>query len=211
MLKKWIGKIHLASYITLIVDAIFLCVYYVIKKNHEVPMELWAILSLAIPLAILCITSLIVRNKKIDLDESFENNRIYRYFCNVLTVLCIIPVLPVVLIIAVVSAIVSSSKRAFKPLIKIGFKYQYKDKKYTLQKGNVKIEIPYNKEEYLISFDSGESFVKIEESHLGTADDRQELRLKLNEYLNAHSLDKQRGDAYPPLTDYVAFLKKHLS
>ena len=211
MLKKWIRKIHLASYITLIVDAIFLCVYYVIKKNHEGLMELWAILLLAIPLAILCITSFIVRNKKIDLDESFEGNKIYRYFGKALTVLCIIPLLPAVLVVAVISAIVSGSKKKFKPLIKMGFKYRYKDKKYTLQKENVKIEIPYNEEEYLISFDSGESFVKIEESHLGTADDRQELKLKLNKYLNAHPLDKQRGDAYPPITDYVDFLKDNLS
>ena len=36
------------------------------------------------------------------------------------------------------------------------------------------------------------------------------LKYKLNDYLSAHPVDIQRGDAVPPFTEYIEFLNINL-
>lgn len=91
------------------------------------------------------------------------------------------------------------NKKTFKKLIVKGFSYSRKDKKYTLKKDDIIIEISNGLTNYCISFDNGVIFVRVEESNLGTSYDRDELKYKLNGYLSAHPVDKQRGDAIPHL------------
>lgn len=216
MFRKWIGKIHLAGYIAFIVNAIITCVYYnVIKQDHEGPMELWSILLMAIPIAILCISSIIIKVRKVKLEDSFENNKIADGIVNAFTVLAMILLFPILLVFGIVGAIISGlsapQRKTFSALIEKGFRYQHRNKKYILQKENVKIEIFNNLEEYYISFDGGETFAKVEECHLGTPHDREELKSYLYEYQSAHPVAKQRGEADPPLRQFVDFLNTHLS
>lgn len=70
--------------------------------------------------------------------------------------------------------------------------------------------IPFGLEDYYISLDAGEQFVRIEESDLGTSYARESLKQKLDEYKNAHPVDKQRGDAIPPIREVVEFLNSVL-
>ena len=80
-----------------------------------------------------------------------------------------------------------------------------------MQKDQIVINIFGGLTEYYISFDNGKTFVKVEESDLGTSYDRERLKNKLNEYLSSHPVDIQRGDAVPPLREYVGFLASVLS
>lgn len=57
MLKKWIGRIFIASAISLILVAAFIATYYnFILKDHEGPMDLWAIIALCVPLIIFVVS-----------------------------------------------------------------------------------------------------------------------------------------------------------
>ena len=79
-----------------------------------------------------------------------------------------------------------------------------------MKKGEIIIEISNGLIDYYISFDNGKNFIRIEESNLGTSYDRDNLKYKLNEYLSAHPVDKQRGDEIPPFVDYIEFLNNNL-
>lgn len=82
---------------------------------------------------------------------------------------------------------------------------------YILTRNEIVIRIHANFIEYYISFDYGKSFVRVEESDLGLPYDRDVLKAKLNEYKNAHPVDVQRGDALPPISEFVDFLDHNLN
>ena len=207
--RKWYGRIFLASAVTVILSAIVVCLYYnVFHKEHEGPMEPWAVLLMVVPFAIMCISRIIIEVNQIDVEK--HNNIVGKIF----SVLGIILLLPIFIIYAIIASIIlcftGINKKSFRKLTAKGFQYRYKHKKYILQKENVVIEVFHNLEEYNISFDGGETFVKVEDSHLGTVYEREELKFQLYEYQHSHPVDRQRGDAVPPLDYYIAFLTAHL-
>ncbi len=216
MLKKWIGRIFIASAIASILVAAFIAVYYnFILKDHEGPMDLWAIIVLCVPLVILVVSRIIIDVKKIKLKDSFDEkgivSKISNAFANIFVVIAMIPLFPIILVFAIVQTVTTTpNKKTFKKLINKGFTYTHKDKKYILKKGEIIIEISNGLIDYYISFDNGKNFIRIEESNLGTSYDRDNLKYKLNEYLSAHPVDKQRGDAIPPFVDYIEFLNNNL-
>lgn len=215
MFRKWIGRIHLASFIGALVAAVIVCVYYnVLHPEHDGTVELWGILLLSIPFGILCLTSILTKCMKIDFEDSFDNKKISHTISKVLIVLLAVPLFPILLIMGIVAAIFATLSRPnkinFKPLIDKGFVYRHQNKTHTLQKDNICIEISENFEEYRISFDKGETFTRVEESHLGLPHERDELKFRLYEYRHAHPVDRQRGDAVPPLKHFVDFLDAHL-
>ena len=73
MLKKWIGRIFIASAISLILVAAFIAIYYnFILKDHKGSMDLWAIIALCVPLIIFVISRVIIDVKKIKFNDSFN-------------------------------------------------------------------------------------------------------------------------------------------
>lgn len=215
MLKKWIGKIFTASAIASILATIFTGIYYnLIKKNHEGPMDFWAILLLVTPLLICVVSMIIINANKMEIQISGIAKKLLKIVETVCTVFAMVILSPILLIMFIPTAIVTlctePSKKTFKGLIDKGFTYAHKSKKYTLRKKEIIIEISNSLERYCISFDGGETFVRVEESHLGTSYEREELKYKLNEYLSAHLVDRQRGEVKPPLSDYLQFLNRYL-
>lgn len=134
MLKKWIGRIFIASAIALILVAVFIAVYYnFILKNHEGPMDLWAIIALCIPLIILVISRIIIDVKKIKLKDSFNEkgivSKIANVFADVFIVIAMIPLFPIILVFSIVQTLTTTpNKKTFKKLINKGFSYIHKDK-----------------------------------------------------------------------------------
>ena len=216
MLKKWIGKIFIASAISLILVAAFIAIYYnFILKDHEGPMDLWAIIALCVPFIIFVISRVIIDVKKIKFNDSFSEkgviSKISNVFANIFFVIAMIPLFPIILVSTIIQTVTTTpSKKTFKKLINKGFSYIHKDKKYILKKEDIIIEISNGLTDYFISFDNGESFVRVEESNLGTSYDRDELKYKLNHYFSAHPVDIQRGDAIPPFIEYIEFLNINL-
>ena len=211
--RKWIGRLFLASGLSLLILVAFIAIYYnLINKEHTGPMDWWAIVLLVIPTFFMCFFRIIIDIKKISFEESFSKSSFVRklgdIILKVFTILGMIFLFPIILLFIIYELIFgfNVSKKSFKKLIKKGFKYQNKNKAYILTRENIVIEILYSLEDYYISFDNGENFVRIEESHLGLPYNRDELKRRLNEYKNAHPVDKQRGDALPPLSYFIAFL-----
>lgn len=220
VVRKWIVRIHWTSFVALIVNLVIIAVYYnVIKRDHQGPMDWWGILLLVIPLVLMCISYLIMHTCKIDFETSFGNEKtgkkIVKGFTSVFAVIAVILFLPLIIVFSIVmgcfTLLTAPRKKTFSALTAKGYRYQHKNKKYILEKENIKIEILHNLEEYYISFDGGKTFAKVEESTLGTAQDREELKFHLHEYQCAPPLYKQRGDAVPPLAEFIAFLDLYLS
>ena len=192
------------SGIVSILVSIFLVIYYkLIIKNHTGMMDWWAIVILVIPFIVLCVSRIVIEFLPI---IEVENNIIKKVIMTISEVL-LLPILLIYLIVALfIPSMGSVNKKTFKKLIDKGFTYKYKNKVYTLKRDNIEIQILANLEDYYISFDSGENFVRIEESNLGFQYDRDELRFRLHEYITAPSLYKQRGDIVPPTSYFVDFL-----
>mgnify|MGYP003291984714 CR=1 FL=1 len=191
-----------------ILVSIFLVIYYkLIIKNHTGMMDWWAIIMLVIPLVVLCVARIIIEFTPIIV---VENNIIKKIIMTITEVL----LLPIMLIYLIVALFVPSmgtvNKKTFKKLIDKGFTYKYKNKVYTLKRETIEIQILANLEDYYISFDSGENFVRIEESNLGFQYDRDELKFRLHEYITAPSLYIQRGDVIPPVSYFVDFLNNFI-
>lgn len=208
------------SGIITILIAFFLTLYYcVFNKQHTGPMDWWAIILLAIPTVILMISRIILDILCVEVDENFKAtntwDRIRASIISIVNGLATVLVLPIDLVIIIgiifLSPFFAPSKRLFKKLIARGFKYKYENKYYILTKNEIIIRVFHDFQEYYISFDSGENFVRVEESDLGSSYDRKVLKSKLDEYINAHPVDKQRGDAVPPVTDFVDFLDHNLT
>lgn len=211
--RKWIGRLFLASGLALLISGAFIAIYYnLINKEHTGPMDWWAVVLLVIPTFFFCFFRIIIDVKKIQFEEPFSKPSFVRklgdIILKVFTILGMIFLFPIILLFIIFELIFgfNVSKKSFKKLIKKGFKYQNKNKAYILTRENIVIEILYSLEDYYISFDNGENFVRIEESDLGLPYNRDELKRRLNEYKNAHPVDKQRGDALPPLSYFIYFL-----
>ena len=211
--RKWIGRLFLASGLALLISGAFIAIYYnLINKEHTGPMDWWAVVLLVIPTFFFCFFRIIIDIKKISFEESFSKSSFVRklgdIILKVFTILGMIFLFPIILLFIIFELIFgfNVSKKSFKKLIKKGFKYKNKNKAYILTRENIVIEILYSLEDYYISFDNGENFVRIEESDLGLPYNRDELKRRLNEYKNAHPVDKQRGDALPPLSYFIDFL-----
>lgn len=211
--RKWIGRLFLASGLALLILVAFIAIYYnLINKEHTGPMDWWAIVLLVIPTFFMCFFRIIIDVRKISFEESFSKSGFVRklgdMILKVFTILGMIFLFPIILLFIIYELIFgfNVSKKSFKKLTKKGFKYQNKNKAYILTRENIVIEILYSLEDYYISFDNGENFVRIEESDLGLPYNRDELKRRLNEYKNAHPVDKQRGDALPPLSYFIDFL-----
>ena len=214
-MEKKVKVIWVISGIISILFAVFLSLYYcLILEKQEGFIDWWAIILIAIPVVILMITRILIFVWNIDIDESFKDKNFIGKIgvCINLIIMFIstVLVLPIGVVLLIVSVIYNCftipGKRSFKKLISKGFTYKYEKKTHILTKNNIVIWIFDNFEDYYISFDEGQNFIRVEESNLGTVYERNVLFTKLNAYKNAHPVDKQRGDAIPPISDFVNFL-----
>ena len=202
-MKNKVEMIHVISGIILILISIFLVFYYtLIIKNHTGMIDWWAIVILVIPAIVLCVCRIIIEKYPI---IEIEKN-IFKKIVYTISEILIIPFLLLYLLINLFIPNGIVRKKDFKKLIKKGFKYQYKNRAYYLSRDNIIIQILYNLENYYISFDNGNDFVRIEESKLGSQHDRDELKFRLHEYITAPSLYKQKGDVVPPISYFIDFL-----
>lgn len=139
--------------------SIFLVIYYkLIIKNHTGMMDWWAIIMLVIPLVVLCVARIIIEFTPIIVVE----NNIIRKIIMTISELLLLPIMLIYLIIALfIPSMGMVNKKTLKKLIDKGFTYKYKNKVYTLKRETIEIQILANLEDYYISFDSGENFVRI--------------------------------------------------
>lgn len=215
MQNKHIVKLFIFSAIALLLIACLLCIYYnVIKTSHEGPMDPWAIVLLSIPTITFIASYIIIKIKKIDFENSLDKEgalyKCLKVVGKIFFVIVIIIFFPIALVVALLTIPTLPNKKTFKKLINKGFSYAYKDKKYILKRKDIVIEIQLGLTDYYISFDNGNTFERVEDSNLGTSYEREKLKQALNEYENAHPVDKQRGDALPPLNDYIEFLNLYI-
>lgn len=124
----------------------------------------------------------------------------------IFTILTVIILFPLILIFSIISLIIGDYRREFKKLKKIGFKYKYKKPKHIFTRDNIIIEIFHTYEDYYISFDNGQTFERVEDTNLGLPYNRENLKFKLNKYKYTSGLERQRGEAFPPLPDFIDFL-----
>ena len=213
MLKKAKTILIISGIATIIISA-FLALYYcVINKEHEGMIDWWAIVLLIFPMLMMIFSRIILYLNNEDIDESSKNKnffeKIWITIKNLITLISEVLILPFFFIYLIIELFYVSSyptKKELKKLLNKGFKYKKKDKVYILSKDKIVIEILYGLEDYYISFDNGQNFVRVEESELGSQYNRDELKWRLKEYQCAHPVDRQRGDAKPPLSYFVDFL-----
>ena len=202
------------SGLTTIIISAFLTLYYCfINKEHEGMIDWWAIVLLIIPMLMMIFSRIILYLNKEDIEESYKNKnffeKIWVTIKNLITLISEVLILPFFFIYLIIELFYVSSyptKKEFKKLLNKGFKYKKNNNVYILSKDKIVIEILYSLEDYYISFDNGQNFVRVEESELGFQYNRDELKWRLKEYQCAHPVDRQRGDAKPPLSYFVDFL-----
>ena len=213
MLKKAKTILIISGIATIIISA-FLALYYcVINKEHEGMIAWWAIVLLIFPMLMMIFSRIILYLNNEDIEESYKNKnffeKIWITIKNLISLISVVLILPFFFIYLIIELFYVSSyptKKEFKKLLNKGFKYKKKNKIYTLSKDKIVIEILYGLEDYFISFDNGQNFVRVEESELGFQYNRDELKWRLKEYQCAHPVDRQRGDAKPPLSYFIDFL-----
>ncbi len=206
--------ILIISGLTTIIISAFLALYYcVINKEHEGMIDWWAIVLLIFPMLMMIFSRIILYLNNEDIEESYKNKnffeKIWITIKNLITLISEVLILPFFFIYLIIELFYVSSyptKKEFKKLLNKGFKYKKKGKVYILSKDKFIIEILYSLEDYYISFDNGQNFVRVEESELGFQHNRDELKWQLKEYKCAHPVDRQRGDAKPPLSYFIDFL-----
>lgn len=214
-MERRIKCLLIISGILTILVSFFLALYYgVFNKEHQGPMDWWAIILIIIPVLVLIISRILVEQFSVDIDESYKGKSflgkvgilINKIVMGIGTVL----LLPIGIIFLVVSLVVNCfnipGKRSFKKLMAKGFKYKFENRTYILTRDDIVIWVFPNFEDYYISFDKGENFVRVEDSDLGLPYNREILKSKLNAYRHSHPVDKQRGDALPPVSEFVDFL-----
>lgn len=202
------------SGLTTIIISAFLALYYcVINKEHDGMMDWWAIVLLIIPMLMMIVSRIVLELNNEDIEESYKNKnfleKIWLTIKNLISLISGALILPFFFIYLIAELFYVSSyptKKEFKKLLNKGFKYKKKNKVYILSKDKIIIEILYSLEDYYISFDNGQNFVRVEESELGFQYNRDELKWRLKEYQCAHPVDRQRGDAKPPLSYFIDFL-----
>lgn len=202
------------SGLTTIIISAFLALYYcVINKEQEGMMDWWAIVLLIIPMLMMIVSRIVLELNNEDIEESYKNKnfleKIWVTIKNLISHISgalILPFFFIYLIVELIGVSLYPTKKEFKKLLNKGFKYKKKDKVYILSKDKIVIEILYGLEDYYISFDKGQNFVRVEESELGFQHNRDELKWRLKEYKCAHPVDRQTGDAKPPLSYFIDFL-----
>ena len=202
------------SGLTTIIISAFLVLYYCfINKEHKGMIDWWAIVLLIIPMLMMTVSRIVLELNNEDIEESYKNKNFMekiwitiKNFISLLSVILILPFFFIYLIIELFYFSLYPTKKEFKKLLNKGFKYKKKDKVYILSKDKIIIEILYSLEDYYISFDNGQNFVRVEESELGFQHNRDELKWQLKEYKCAHPVDRQRGDAKPPISYFIDFL-----
>ena len=207
MNKKAEIVLIISGIVSILVSIFFVIYYKLIVKNHTGMMDWWAIIILVIPFIVLCVSRSVIEFSPI---IEVENNIIKKIIMTI-SELLLLPIMLIDLIVALfIPSMGTVNKKIFKKLIDKGFTYKYKNKVYTLKRETIEIQILANLEDYYISFDSGENFVRIEESNLGFQYDRDELKFRLHEYITAPSLYKQKGDVVPPVSYFVHFLNNFI-
>lgn len=213
MLKKAKTILIISGIATIIIFAFFALYYCVINKEHEGMIDWWAIVLLIIPMLMMIFSRIILYLNNEDIEESYKNKnffeKIWITIKNLITLISEVLILPFFFIYLIIELFYVSSyptKKEFKKLLNKGFKYKKKNKVYILSKDKIVIEILYSLEDYYISFDNGQNFIRVEESELGFQYNRDELKWRLKEYQCAHPVDRQRGDAKPPLSYFIDFL-----
>lgn len=202
------------SGLTTIIISAFLTLYYCfINKEHKGMIDWWAIVLLIIPMLMMIVSRIVLELNNEDIEESYKNKnfleKIWATIKNLISHISgalILPFFFIYLIVELIGVSLYPTKKEFKKLLNKGFKYKKKDKVYILSKDKIIIEILYGLEDYYISFDNGQNFVRVEESELGFQHNRDELKWRLKEYKCAHPVDRQRGDAKPPLSYFIDFL-----
>lgn len=205
-MHKFLRRLLYISGVILVIVAFALTIYYnFLLKDHSGPMDWWAIMLIAVPFVLVLVLRVLL--------EFFpsENDSNKNTFVDSILDILIFPFLLIWLVIEGIHFLfVGGNKTYFKKLIRKGYKFERKDKKYYISKNNIIIKVSRLLNSYDISFDGGQHYVRVEESNLGEQNEREELSYLLNEYLNAHPVDKQRGDAVPPVSEFVDFLDKYL-
>ncbi len=189
----------------------FLAVYYcIIDTSHVGNMDWWAIILLVgstINIFIAC--TMLGKN-----DRKQKRSKLESVLCHVSLLPFYILTLPVFLIVFLISiplSILSSRYILSKPLRKKGFKFSRKSKenRVFLTKGETVIMLAHKT--YMISFDGTKNYTDIADCDLGSDEERSVLKEKVLRYINASSLDIQRGDVSEPISDIIIFLDKHLN
>lgn len=205
-MHKFLRRLLYISGVILVIVAFALTIYYnFLLKDHSGPMDWWAIMLIAVPFVLALVLRVLL--------EFFpsENDSNKNTFVDSILDILIFLFLPIWLVIDGIHFLfVGGNKTYFKKLIRKGYKFERKDKKYYISKNNIIIKVSRLLNSYDISFDGGQHYVRVEESNLGEQNEREELSYLLNEYLNAHPVDIQRGDAVPPVTKFIDFLDKYL-
>lgn len=219
-MERKIRGVLIISGITTIIIAVFLVLYYRVYNNQYTgPMDWWAIVLLSIPTTVMICSRILVENLNIEIDESFKDKNLFgkinilvnKVVVSIASVL-ILPLLFLNLILMLLlSCFNLPGKKTFKKLISKGFQYSYENKIYILTRNEIVIRIFANFEDFFISFDYGKTFDRVEESRLGLQYNRDFLKGKLEEYRTAHPVDKQRGDAVPPVAEFIDFLDHNLA
>ncbi len=189
----------------------FIAIYYnVINKEHTGNMDWWgsAIIIIAILNIFLALYLLDKKTNKVASKSILE--KILEYIVKLPIIILLIPLIILIFIFSLFTSISSSIFLVSRALRKKGFKYKSKTRPWIvfLTKNNIVIKFSY--ESYQISFDTGESYINIFDSDLGTIEERNILKDKVIEYIDANPLDKQRGDVVDPINDCIKFLNKHL-
>ncbi len=200
-----------AAYIQIILSYIclaFVFLYYqVIDKGHTGPMDWWGIV-----LVILSIINVFIGLHFLAKNEGKETKlqTVLRHTASLPAYLLILPIILLWALVYIPFALLQSEYVLSRPLRKKGFRYKSKQKPYAvlLTRENVVIRFAY--ETYQISFDGGETFLNIVDSHLGTTGERNILRAKMEEYIYSSSLSRQKGDVAEPTHDFIVFLNQHL-
>lgn len=127
-------------------------------------------------------------------------------------VLCIIAMLPVYVLIALPALfmlLLFSDKRRdrFAFLKKLGFIRRKTDGEVIYTKGETIIVIKRN-EVYDISFDGGESFLPIEDTELGTQEERDKLVSVMFEYVKG---GKTASHAEEPDVEFADFVRRYVT
>ena len=213
MLKKAKTILIISGIATIIISAFLTLYYCFINKEHEGMMGWWAIVLLIIPMLMMIVSRIVLELNNEDIEESYKNKnfleKIWVTIKNLISLISgalILPFFFIYLIVELIGVSLYPTKKEFKKLLNKEFKYKKKDKVYILSKDKIVIEILYGLEDYYISFDNGQNFVRVEESELGFQYNRDELKWRLKEYKCAHPVDRQRGDAKPPLSYFIDFL-----
>lgn len=193
----------LASYLILLTSFILFC--FILETPNKI--VLGACLGVAL---LLLFISIQLTTKEI-LEEKTNIDKILKFLCALPLFIIFLPLALIALIFIFIDAFKNSFSRQTKPLRKKGFilskRKQNKTVVYSFKKENCIVEIIPNAS-YQISFNDGKIFEKVEDSKLGTIEERNELKDIIEKY---NGCDYRDRDIYLPDRHYISFLIRNLS